>query len=59
MVKRNADGSLKVVAQMPNDQWLRDGTPEARIKVIDETKSKGRFLTEDERAEILGSQSTE
>ncbi len=60
MVKRNADGSLKVTAQMPSgDGWLREGGEDFRSKVIQEQARLKRKLTDDEKDEIRRSQSTE
>lgn len=60
MVKRNADGSLKIVAQMPDDDgWLREGGEEFRTKVMDEQVRLDRFLTDEEKEEIRRSLTTE
>ena len=59
MVERNADGSLKVVTQMPEDDWLRQGGEEFRTKVIEEQERLNRFLTDDEKEEIRRSLATE
>ena len=59
MVERNADGSLKVVTQMPEDDWLREGSEEFRTKIMDEQERLGRFLTDEEKEEIRRSLTTE
>ncbi len=59
MVERNADGSLKVVAQLPNDNWLREDGQVIRSKMIFEVERLGRLLTDEEKAEIRRSLTTE
>lgn len=59
MVERNADGSLKVVTQMPDDNWLRRDSEEFREKVMDEQDRLDRFLTDEEKEEIRRSLATE
>ena len=39
----------KVVAQIPDDEWLRDDGPEFRAAVVAETKRLRRRLTDKER----------
>lgn len=52
MVKRNADGSLKVIGQMPDDDWLREDPPEVRRAMIAKQEELDRGLTEEELEEI-------
>lgn len=60
MVKRNEDGSLKVVAQMPGaDGWLREGGQKFRDKVLAEQWRLKRRLTDDEKDEISRSLDTD
>lgn len=52
MVKRNADGSLKVIGKIPEDGWLHIGPPEVVEAAQAKSDELGRPLTESELDEI-------
>lgn len=53
MVKRNADGSLRTLPEMPDDGWLKEDTSDLVDALLAARVEKGRQLTEEERAEIV------
>ena len=47
-MKKNADGSLKSVGNLPEDNWLRDSVETALFIIAKEEAKLGRPLTDKE-----------
>ena len=55
MAKRNADGTLKITARLPDDDWLREGGEAYRSALPKKEAELGRWLTDEEKAELRSS----